>query len=85
MNETEEIGGAPLITRDESAGVLEPGKEPFDLPAAFIAAERAAILREVDTVPPMGRNKLDIERGQVVIERVAIVRGVANDPRRIVW
>lgn len=32
-----EIGGVPLIPGDESPRVLQPGKEAFDFPAAFIA------------------------------------------------
>ena len=39
MQKACEIGGAPFIPGDESARVLQPGKEPFDFPAAFIAAQ----------------------------------------------
>jgi len=33
-----EVGGAALIARDQSAGVLEPGEEPLHFPPALVAA-----------------------------------------------
>ena len=84
VQETREIGCAPLVAGDESARVLEPGEESFDLPPARVAPERPAILREVDAVPPMGCDQFDVEGGQEAIERIAVVRGVADDAFRVV-
>jgi len=84
MEETNEIGGAPLIPGDESAIVLEPGKEPFDLPAALIPAERAAILSQVDPIGAMGRDQFDAAGGEGLVETITVIGGVADEPRGIV-
>ena len=84
VQEAGEIGGAPLIPRDESPRVLQPGKEPFDFPAALIAAEGTAILSEVDPVRPMGGDELDAARGQGLVEPIAVIGRVADEPRGIV-
>jgi hypothetical protein len=79
-----EIGGAPLIPCDESPRVLQPGKEPFDFPAAFIAAQGASILREVDPIGPMRRDQLDATVGQALVEPITVIGGIADKPLRIV-
>ena len=73
-----EIGGAPLVPRDESTRVLQPGKQAFDFPAPFIAAQGPSILREVDSVWPMRRDEFDPGCRQPLIERVAVIGGVAD-------
>ena len=75
-----EIGGAPLIAGDESPRVLQPGKQPFDFPAAFIAAQGASILREVDAVGPMRGDQLDAAVSQVLVEPVTVIGGIADEP-----
>jgi len=79
-----EIGGAPLIPGDESPRVLQPGKEAFDFPAAFIAAQGPSILCEVDPVRPMGRDELDPARGQRLVEPVAVIRGIPDQARGVI-
>jgi hypothetical protein len=79
-----EISSVPLIPGDESPRVLQPGKEAFDFPAAFIAAQGTSILREVDSVRPMRRDELDATRGERLIEAITVIRGVPNQPLRIV-
>lgn len=79
-----EIGGAPLIAGHESPRVLQPGKEAFDFPAAFIAAQGPSILREVDPIRPMRRDELDPAGGQSLIESVAVIRGVADQALGVV-
>ena len=44
MDESLEQVWQDLIADDESAEVLQPGIESFDLPAAFVAAQLAAVL-----------------------------------------
>src|SRR3954464_11839148 len=77
-----EIAGAPLIAGDEASEVLQPGKEPFDVPAAFVATQGTAILSQVNAVWPMRGDELDAVDGQGDIERVAIVGGIPDQPRR---
>ena len=78
-----EIGGVPLIPGDESPRVLQPGKEPFDFPAAFIAAQGASILREVDPVGPMRGDQLDAAVRQALVEPVTVIGSIADETRRI--
>ncbi len=84
MQESDEIGGAPFISRDEAAVVLQPGKEPFDLPATPIAAEGAAVLGQVDPVRAVRRDEFDFTGGESLIEPITVVRGIADEPLGIV-
>ena len=78
------VRAAALVARDEAPRVLEPGEEAFDLPASFVAPERAAVLGQIHPVPPMGRDQFNLERREGTVERVAVVGGVADQPERIV-
>lgn len=84
LQKAREIGGASLIPRDESARVLQPGKEPFDFPAAFVAAQGASVLRQVDPIGSMGGDHRDAAVGQALVERVAVIGSIADEPLGIV-
>lgn len=84
VQKTGEVGGAPLIPCDESARVLEPGEEPFDFPAAFIAAQCASILSEIDPRCAMRCDQFDATGGEGLVEAVAVIGGIADEPLRIV-
>ena len=84
VKKTGEIGSASFITRDESPRVLKPGEEPFDLPAALVAAKRTAILGEVDAIAAMRGDEFDSAVGEGLIEAVAVVGGVPDEPLGIV-
>ena len=73
----------PLPPSDETAKVLQPGEEPFDLPAATIAAHRSTVLGNIDAVRAVGRNQLDPPLlGQPRIQAITVVGRVADQPRR---
>lgn len=84
MQKAAEIGGAPLIPSDESTIVLEPGKEPFDFPAALRASQRPAVLR-LRAAPTIRRDHLDaVLRHQQVVESIAVIAAVADQaPREV--
>ena len=84
MEETSEIGGAPLIPGNESAIVLQPGKEPFDFPATLIATKRTPILGEMDPIRPMRGDQFDAAGGEGLVEAVAVIGRIADEPRGIV-
>lgn len=67
-----------LPARDDAAGVVKPGEEPFYLPAATRASERAAILG-LGTTAAVRRDHLDpvggLQRG---VEQVAVVAAIAD-------
>ena len=45
LDESEEVFDVELPSSDEPAEVVHPGEESFDLPALFVAAKLAPILR----------------------------------------
>ena len=64
---------------DQTARVVEPGEDAFDLPAAFGAAERAAVLRGDPATATMARDHLDaIVRAQLRVERITVVAAIAD-------
>ncbi len=84
VKEAREIGGVAFITGDQPARVLEPREEAFDFPAALVPTERAAILRQIHAIAPMGRDQFDVDGRQGGIEPVAVIGGIADQARRIV-
>ena len=71
-----------FIAGHESAEVLQPREEAFDLPAAAVAAQLASVLR-LPATAPVRRDHLHVPLGrQARIELVGVVRLVADQPRR---
>lgn len=75
LDEAEEVFDMVFPSRDESAVVLHPGKEPFDFPSAAVAAQEAAILRLLFAV---GRDHLDAVLAHLSVESVGVISLVAN-------
>src|SRR5438876_6971410 len=71
-----------FMTGDQPAEVLEPSEQAFDLPAAAVAPQRAAILRLHFAVAALPCDQLDAFFVKVRPERVAIVGLVADEPLR---
>jgi ribosomal protein L16 Arg81 hydroxylase len=83
MDHAEEVFQRMLPSDDQPAEMLEPGKQPFDLPAAAKAPERAAILSAAFTTPVVRRNHLNTCFRQFVIQPVRAVGIVPNEaPQR---
>lgn len=72
----------PFPANHDAAVVMEPGEQPFDLPAASISAQRSAVLRESFAAPRMvRRDHLDaILLAQARIEPIAVVGTIADQP-----
>lgn len=71
-----------FIARDQSAKVLQPGEEAFDLPAAAVAAELSAILCLAPAVA-VGRDQFDVTlRRQTGVQAIRIVGLVTNQSDR---
>src|SRR5579864_6099968 len=80
MNKAQEIEGVAFIADHQSAKIAQPGEEAFDLPAASIAPQWAAILRfRALAVAPMRGNHLHLQLGQRLIQPVRIVGAVTNE------
>ena len=71
---------------DQAAGVVQPREEAFNDPAPLVAAQGASILRRrAHAIRSMRRDQLDPEfLGQVRIQRVAVIRFVADQLRGVV-
>jgi hypothetical protein len=77
--EAEEVFDAVFPSSDESAIVLHPGENPFDLPSAPVSAQRPAILGLPFAIGSVGRDHLNaIFLGQRLIECVRVVGLVAD-------
>jgi hypothetical protein len=63
--------------------LLQPGKQPLDLPATFVAAQSSAVLRcSFLPIRLVRRNHLDTLFAQLFIERVGVISFVSNQPLR---
>ena len=54
LDEAEEVVDAIFPSCDQPAVVLHPGKEPFDFPAAAVAAQWPSILGLLFAIGPVG-------------------------------
>ena len=70
-----------FIAGHETAEVVQPGEEAFDLPAATVAPVLAPILFVVAPRTPIGRDELDPALGRPGIELVAVVALFADQAR----
>ena len=82
LNEAEEVFDVVLPSCDEAAVVVHPGKEPFNLPAAAIAAQRATVLRLPPAIGSVRRDHLDAVSSHLLIQRIGVVGLVADQSFR---
>ncbi len=68
-----------FVAHHNSPEVLQPRKQAFDFPATFVTTQFSAVLRlRLFPIGFMRRNHLNVEFRQLCIERVRIIRLVAN-------
>ena len=80
LHEAEKVFDVVFPSRNQSAIVLHPGKDPLDLPSAPIATQWSAILTLL-AVGSVGRDHLyAVFLGQRPIEGIRVVSLVANQP-----
>jgi len=73
-----------LPASDDAPEVLQPGEEPFDLPAAAVASQGAGILREAAAIATVGRNQFDPSLGgQAAIQGIAILGRLPDQARGV--
>jgi hypothetical protein len=82
LNHAEEVGGVSFPSAGKSSEVLQPCEEPFNLPAAHVAAEGSAVL----SFPSLASVRSDhfdaVQLAKPCVQRVAIVGLVANQSLR---
>ncbi len=68
-----------FVAHDNSPKVLQPRKQPLDLPTAFVAAQFSAVLRFGSlAINFVRRNQLDSKFFQLLVQRVAIIGFVTD-------
>src|SRR5512134_1152648 len=84
LHHAQVVPDVSLPAGDHAAAVVEPGKEPFDFPAALRASQRPAVLR-LRAAPTIRRDHLDaVLRHQQVVESIAVIAAVADQaPREV--
>ena len=70
LDEAKKVFNVIFPSRDQSAVVLHPGKDPFDLPAATVAAQWASILRLLPAIASIRRDHLDAIFGHLRVQQV---------------
>lgn len=88
LDKAEIVDELVLVTYQDAAVVLQPGKESFDLPATLVASEFASILRlGFLAIAPVGCDEFDLALGkQPLVERVRVIGFVTDEPlRRLVY
>ena len=72
-----------VVPNQNTPVVLQPGKEPLDLPTSLVASQGSAILcpRPL-AIPAVRRDQLDTSRSHAAIQRIAVIRSVADQPLR---
>ena len=80
LKHAEEIGVVIFPTADESAEVVEPGEEPFDLPSTTVAAQFAAVLSALPAaIVLVWRDEPDaMVLQEALVQRIAVVGAVAD-------
>lgn len=80
LDEAEEVRRVILVPRDQSPEVLEPRKQPLDVPPAVVAPQRPAVLCGWPApVAAVRGDQSDPALGlQAVIQGIAVIRLVTN-------
>ncbi len=78
LHKAQEVGGVVFPANQQPPLPLQPGKEPFDEPAAVIAPQVAAILGLECAGGPMRRDHIHTVLLEVIIELIAGIRAIAD-------
>jgi hypothetical protein len=78
LDEAEEVLGLALVAVHEAPASHHPGKEPFDVPAAPVAAQLPEVLRLPFSARVVRRDHLHAHPRELSVEWIAVVRCVAD-------
>lgn len=82
LNHRKEVLCMVLIADCNTAKVVEPGEQPLDFPTAAVAAQGSKILG-LSPIPPIRGDHLNVKLGQqVLVQSVAVVGLVSDQPLR---
>jgi len=79
VKETEKVVGVVFVAGNQSAEIVQPGKEPFDIPAFAIAAQGTSIVAcGLGTSVAVRSQKHDALSEELFPQRIAVVSFVGN-------
>jgi hypothetical protein len=83
LDHGEEIFRMIFPTHDDAAKIVKPGEQAFDFPAATIAAQRTAVLRDrFAAVPAVRRDQLHAQTvAQSLVQWIAVIGFVTDQSR----
>src|ERR1700688_2652445 len=83
LDHGEEIFRVIFPAHHDAAKIMKPGEQAFDFPAAAVATQRAAVLRDrFAAVPAVRRDQLHAQSfAQALVQRIAVVGFVADQSR----
>jgi len=83
MNPSKVVLSDTVISNQHSAIVLQPGIQALDLPTSAVSSQLASILRSgFDPVRSMRCDQFNALGSQLLIQRIAIISPIANQPLR---
>lgn len=83
VNKAKKVIRVSLVAGDQSAIVLQPRIEPFNLPPPPVSAQRPAVLRSrLSPVSPMRRYEGDVPSPKQGVMRVAVIGAVSDEDMR---
>lgn len=81
MKERFIAGDGTVVAHDQAAKIAEPGKSAFYFPAAFVAAQPAAILRgRFAAILAMRHDQSDPSGRQPLAQWIAVISTIGDDP-----
>ena len=84
MHKAKKVLTVILVTHNQAAEVLQPRKQPLNLPSSAIAPQWATILRDrFLPIPLVRRDHLNSCFGQRGVERVGVISLIANQSLRL--
>src|SRR6476660_9681992 len=84
MDEAQIVRIMIFVTHQNPPVVLQPRKQPLNLPAPLVAPQLPPVLRlGLFPILPMWRDHLDVERLKLCVQRVRVIRFVADQSFRL--
>jgi len=81
LEHAEEVLKVVLVADDQASEILEPGEEALDFPTSPVSSKRSSVLGFGSfPVGPVGGDHFDPEGLKLLVQRIAVISLVADDP-----
>lgn len=82
LHHSKKVLSMVLVANPKTAEVVQPGKQPLDLPAPPVPTQRTAILSLLPVLT-VRSNHLNPSLPQLLVQAVAVVGLISNQPLRL--